>query len=278
MMMGGQESFRQGEYDRTPIGKLLPVDLSRATDVPRQAVRLTLTRDGWLQPWVRIRSEELAEEERLDKMPGFVTLNSTAFVRPGAVVMAEVEDSQQNRWPALVVQRFGRGRSAALCVGDFWRWRLREGLNSLQDGPGRGFTGSRPPMVEPGGEATDDLSDHARACRQLVRWLVAEVPQQLDVSVTRIPELGVGAMKISARIRGADFEVRENADLKMTITDPSGKTVELAGEPSRRRSRLVRGRGSCHSSRRVACRSRRIHHRRRRSGTSDRSHRMGQPA
>jgi uncharacterized membrane protein len=233
MMMGGQESFRQGEFDRTPIGKLLPVDLSRSAAVPDQPVRMTLTRDGWLQPWVRVRSDETAEAERLGAMPGFVTLNSTAFVRPGAVVMAEVEDSQQNHWPALVVQRFGRGRTAALCIGDFWRWRLREGLNSLRDGPGQ-LSGhdSRSEIVAPGDDANDDLSDHARACRQLIRWLVADVPQRLDVTVERVNELGVGAMKVKAKVKGRDFEPRENVDVRITVTDPDGQTVELTGEPS----------------------------------------------
>jgi len=232
MMMGGQESFRQGEYDRTPIGKLLPVDLSRTTAVPDQPVRLTLTRDGWLQPWVRIRSDEAAEQGRLDRMPPFTTLNSTSFVRPGAVVMAEVEDSQQRHWPALVVQRFGRGRSAALCIGDFWRWRLREGLNSLVDGPSREIATQSRKIVSPGGEAEDDLSDHARASRQMIRWLVAEVPQRLDVSVESAPEAGLGAARISVRVKGSDFEDRENADVQIVVTSPDGKRVELTGEPA----------------------------------------------
>ena len=65
LMMGGQESFRQGDYDRTPIGEMLPIDLSREMESPASEVRLSLTRDGWLQPWIRLRPEETAEEERL---------------------------------------------------------------------------------------------------------------------------------------------------------------------------------------------------------------------
>ena len=96
-------------------------------------------------------------------MPEFLTLNSAAFVRPGAVVMAEVQDAEENRWPALVVQRFGKGRTAALCVGDFWRWRLSEGLQELHglDGPVAGVdldNGSSSPPGTP----NEDLADHAR--------------------------------------------------------------------------------------------------------------------
>ena len=232
LMMGGQESFRQGDYDRTPIGEMLPVDLSREMKSPDSGVHLTLTRDGWLQPWVRLRTEETAEEDRLKLMPEFRTVNSTAFVRPGAVVMAEVQDEQDNHWPALVVQRFGKGRTAALCVGDLWRWRLNEGLrkmHGLHTAPTNIVAGG---LVAPGDSPEEDLSDHARACRQMVRWLVADVPKRMDVAVKEEPSLGVGSVKLTAFIRGTDFEARENADVKFAVTSPDGQTFEMTGEPS----------------------------------------------
>lgn len=233
LMMGGQESFRQGDYDRTPVGELLPVDLSREANSPTTPVRLSLTRDGWLQPWIRLRSDETAEEERLTSMPEFRTLNAAAFVRPGAVVMAEVQDEQGNPWPALVVQRFGKGRTAALCVADLWRWRLHEGLRRLH---GLNTTSVLPDpdngLVPPEGAPEEDLSDHSRACRQMVRWLVADVPKRLDVTVKEEPAQGTGTVRLRAFIRGNDFEARENADVKFSVTGPEGQTFELTGEPS----------------------------------------------
>ncbi len=233
LMMGGQESFRQGDYDRTPIGEMLPIDLSREMKSPESGVRLTLTRDGWLQPWVRLRSDEIAEEERLGSMPEFLTLNSAAFVRPGAVVMAEVQDANENRWPALVVQRFGKGRTGALCVGDFWRWRLSEGLRKLHglDGPARNVDPDKGSTVD-GGMPSEDLADHARASRQLIRWLVADVPKRMDVVVNEDSALGTGSVKLTAFVRGTDFEARENADVKFSVIGPDGQTFELSGEPS----------------------------------------------
>ena len=236
LMLGGQESFRQGEYDRTPVGEMLPVDLSRSMDQPVGPVRMTLTRDGWLQPWVRLHSDEGEEQIRIDRMPGFFTLNSTGFVRPGAVIMAEVQDSSDNHWPALVTQRFGKGRTAALCVGDFWRWRLREGLDSLRQADGNQFvpggTVRTSPIVAPGGEAKEDLGQHASACRQMLRWLVSDVPRQLDLAVKPDASLGVRSVRIQATVKGSDFEVRENADVRFAVVDPAGQTLELTGEPS----------------------------------------------
>ncbi len=234
LMMGGQESFRQGNFDRTPVGEILPVDLSRSAESPKGPVRLSLTRDGSLQPWIRLRSDEQAETQRMESMPPFQTVNATAFVRPGAIVMAEVKDEQDNHWPAIVVQRFGKGRTGAVCVGDLWRWRLREGLEKLQ-----GKTSGRmiPTVLQETAAANDnghseDLSDHSRACRQLMRWLVADVPRRLDVAVTSDPSMGTGVVRITATVKGRDFESRENADVRLTVTDPDGRKIELTGEPS----------------------------------------------
>ncbi len=231
LMMGGQESFRQGEYDRTPVGELLPVDLHRDLPGPNGPVQLSLTREGWLQPWVRLRSDEEAERLRVTQMPGFVTLNAASFIRPGAVVIAKVADSAGNEFPALVTQRFGRGRSAALCVGDLWRWRMNEGRRRLQE-----FSlQARNPLDQPipaGEDPEEDLNDHARACRQMVRWLVGDVPKRLDVSVKQQPALGLGTVKLIADLKGRDFELREDADIRFVVTKPDGSKVEIAGEPA----------------------------------------------
>jgi uncharacterized membrane protein len=254
LMMGGQESFRQGEYDRTPIGEMLPLDLAQTASFPEDAVRLSLTRDGWLQPWVRLRSDETTENQRIESMPGFLTLSSVAAARPGAVVLAEVRDTADQRWPAIVAQRFGRGRTAALCIGDLWRWRMNEGLRSLQT---EGEVGSEshesrnePPLpgslspdeiagpvrtasAEPAIPAiTEDLSDHARACRQMLRWLVADVPQRLQLQVQPAAGDGTTGTQIRALVKGPDFHPIDHADVQFTVTDPDGTVIDVRGDPT----------------------------------------------
>jgi uncharacterized membrane protein len=230
LMMAGQESFAQGGFDRTPIGELLPIDVSRTAQFPTTSVRLELTRDGWLQPWIRLRGDEPAEQQRLDQMPEFLTVNPPGYVRPGAQVMAEIRDAEGTVWPALIVQRFGRGRSGAICIGDLWRWRLNEGRRQLE-AAARGETTSTAPAAN-ADNPTEDLSDHARACRQLMRWIVSDVPLRLEVGIQNIPQQGAGAVRLTAIVRGADFETRENADVKFKVTAPDGRQFELTGVPS----------------------------------------------
>ena len=94
-MLGGPDSFVEGKYDKTPIGELLPVYLNRPS-VPQDdgEYRLVLTREGWLQPWVRVRKTEDEENKRLAGMSTFQTLSRSGEIKPGAVVLSEVQDSK----------------------------------------------------------------------------------------------------------------------------------------------------------------------------------------
>src|SRR4029434_606496 len=154
LMLGGAESFQQGKFHRTPIGDLLPVYLDQPPEAKATSeLRLSLTREGWLQPWARLRNNESDEKTRLGEMPPFQVLNRVRGIKPGASVIAEVSDGRGNQQPAVVVQRFGNGRSAALTIGDVWHWGLHD-------------------------EAMH--RDMDKAWRQVVRWLVAGVPERID--------------------------------------------------------------------------------------------------
>src|SRR5207248_672496 len=92
---------------------------------PEGEYRLQLTREGWLQPWVRTRKTEDDERKRLSTMPPFQTLSRVGTIKPGAVVLAQVRDDAGNTTPALVAQQFGKGHVASLLIGDLWRWGIR---------------------------------------------------------------------------------------------------------------------------------------------------------
>lgn len=217
LMLGGQESFQQGQYARTPIGELLPVYLDRAGTVPTTAGwRLVLTRDGWLQPWVRVRANEPDEQLRLSSMPGFLTLNAVEHVKPGATVLAEVApesegtvspEPEARAFPALVAQPFGKGRAAALLVGDLWRWQLKR----------------KPDQPE------DDL---AKSWRQTVRWLVADVPQRIEVEAAPVTEDPNLPMRLNVTVRDETFEPLDNASVRIKVKTPDAREIEIQAEPS----------------------------------------------
>jgi uncharacterized membrane protein len=206
LMLGGPNSFAEGHYDRTPVGDALPVYLDgpvgRASD---QEYRLVLTREGWLQPWVRTRKTEDEERKRLNVMSSFLTVNGVGNVKPGAAVLSRVRDTSGRSHPALVAQPYGKGRSAALLVGDLWRWGLRKQ------------------------QAKDD--DFERSWRQTVRWLVANVPGRVEIEVRPQEGSATSAVDCVARVVGPEYLPLDNADVTFRIVGPDKEEMKLAAEP-----------------------------------------------
>ncbi len=212
LMMGGKNSFGEGGYARTPVAELLPVYLNRGqAEASTQAMQLKLTREGWLQPWIRVRANEQDEQARLVSMPGFRSLNRISAIKPGASVLAEVETSQGVLRPALAVQPFGRGRAAALLIGDLWRWDMRR-----EESP-------------KGQELPSDLE---KAWRQTVRWLVADVPQAVEVESRVKTGTGLPAREIIIRARDKKFLPLDNATVSLTIKTPDHREISIQAESS----------------------------------------------
>jgi uncharacterized membrane protein len=206
LMLGGKDSFFEGGYQRGAVGEMLPVYLDRAPDVSSAAgYRLLLTREGWLQPWVRVRTNETDERARLTAMPDFKTVNRVDRIKPGAQVLAQVTSEDGAETPALVVQQFGRGRTAALLIGDLWRWNLR-----------------RPDPAE---------SDLDKSWRQTVRWLVSDVPGRVEVETRRVPAAAVPTVQVTVRARDKQFELLDNATVTLRVETPDKRQIELIVEP-----------------------------------------------
>jgi uncharacterized membrane protein len=207
LMLGGAESLRQGEYRRTPVGEMLPVYLDRQTAPQADPeYRLGLTREGWLQPWIRLRETEPEERERLAQMPEFRVLNRTSGLKPGAQVLAIVTGNPQTVQPALAAQKFGKGQAATLLVGDLWRWGL-----------GRA-------------EGADD--DLAKAWRQTVRWLVSDVPSRIALTARSPVREPGAAVALAVEVRGPEYEPLDNASVEFQVTAPAGEAYRLRGQPS----------------------------------------------
>lgn len=207
LMLGGPDTFAHGGYARTVIEDMLPIYLERRPDdsPPSGEYRWKLTRDGWLQPWTRLRRTESDEQQRIAEMPAFRTLTPAANVKPAARTLAEVRDTVGNDHPALVAQQYGAGRVAALLIGDAWRWPLQR--------------------------TQDQADDYAKAWRQMLRWLVVDVPARIDVAAERESESAT-TVRLVARVRDAAFEPVDTAAVAFTVRTPSGAEYRLDGEPS----------------------------------------------
>ncbi len=204
LMLGGQEAFANKKFGDSPLGELSPVYAPRsALEKGPGPYRISLTREGLLQPWVRLRDTENAENDRFASMPSFLTLNAVGDVKPGASQLAQAAAPDGRTAPALVAQRFGKGRTAAIPIGDMWRWSMRRDEKERDD-PGQ-------------------------AWRQLTHWLVNDVPRRADLRVDagKDPSQPV---TIVATARDEAYLPLDNASVDLTITPLTGEPFTLRAE------------------------------------------------
>jgi len=210
LMLGGPDSFEKGQFSKTLVADVLPVYLQRTTTPrppPTSGYRWQLTREGWLEPWMRLRATEPDERLRLAEMPPFRTLNQVSGIKPGASVLAVAVDSSSRELPALVVHSYGRGRAAALLIGDLWRWRLK---------------------------MDHENQDLEKMWRQLTRWLTADVPGRVTISHERHDDEPAQPVRIAIAARDIDYQPLDNAQVSVEVTPPDGPPLTLDAEPSRR--------------------------------------------
>ncbi len=214
LMLGGQQSLAQGRYSGTPIGDVLPLYLdqlpSGQTD---EDMRMDLSREGWLLPWARLRDNEPEEIERLTAMPLFGVVNRTTSIKPAATVVSLLQDGVSDSFPGMVMQPFGNGKSAALTVGDLWRWGMHK-----KEG---------------------DKSDLERTWRQTLRWLTADVKHRIHLEANPIPGDANQSVLIRAHLKDKEFSPMDNANVTAEIqpmlfgkTGSTNAAVKLELQPS----------------------------------------------
>jgi uncharacterized membrane protein len=192
LALGGYDSLIDGGYAETPVGAMLPVYLNRReNDEPLGRVRVNITREGMLEPWMRLRPTENQELERLDTMVSFSVVSKVGAPKPGATVLMTVtEEGTGEEHPGLAVQRYGKGKTAAMMIGDLWRWQMHDQAQSGEQG---------------------------KAWRQLIRWLIADSPEQIEMAVDRVPADANQAVSISLRVKDKKFWPTENATVNLRV-------------------------------------------------------------
>ncbi|MFG0334428.1 MAG: hypothetical protein ACF8TS_13775 [Maioricimonas sp. JB049] len=208
LMLGGPDTFANGGYRRTPVEDVLPVYLDRPPSPrPGEQFSFELTREGWLQPWVRLRTTADAERQRLRTMPRFRVVSRVRGIKPAAQPLATVRSSSGERLPALVVHSYGAGRGAALLVGDLWRWAIAR--------------------------SEEDENDLEKSWRQTARWLVSDVPERVTASIIETSAGDSDAVLLQVRMRDAEYRPLDNASAKVTIHPPGDQPpLTLDAEPS----------------------------------------------
>ncbi len=205
LMLGGPRSFAEGGYVGTAVADVLPVVIDRNNVQAKGAVsRMNVkpTRAGLATAVTQLAATEAASTEKWNSLPVITTVNRISGVKPGATILLTGTDEDRAERPMLVFQRYGRGKTFAFLPQDSWMWQMHASM------------------------AVDDLT-HENFWRQLLRWLVDGVPDQVEPSFsTERVEPGEAAQLV-ANVVDPSFVELNDASVMVTVTGPDGTTIDV---------------------------------------------------
>lgn len=206
LVLGGRRAFTTGGYAGTAVADALPVVLPREADSAFfREVDVQLTAAGRRHPALRLDgSGSEASQARWDSLPPLSIAHAITAVKPGATALL-TGDAEGGPYIVLASQRYGRGRSAAFPVQDSWMWQMHAAI-PLED------------------------QTHETLWRQLLRWLVTDVPDQVTARPAAATVLPGRAAALTADVLDSAYRALNGAEVVATVRAPDGteSTAPLA--------------------------------------------------
>lgn len=205
LALGGRAALAEGGYTGTPVGEMLPLELTAAVrgageTAPATKVRVRPPASGDGTPW----SLGLVGVSSWDSLPELTVVNTVGRPRAGASVELEgVPPNQATPLPVFVTQRFGRGHTGVFLPQDAWRWQMTMAL---------------PP---------DDRSLEAFWTR-MMRWLVSGVPDRLTFDAGSAT--GAPGDPVPLRVAVVDSTWQPPGDARVTVrvTPPDADPYQVS--------------------------------------------------
>jgi uncharacterized membrane protein len=205
LALGGPRAFSEGGYAGTAVADSLPVVLDPGQrEKDGELVRLNVrpTRAGAASAVTQVANTEAASMERWNTMPVVTAVNRLSAIKPGATVLLSGGEGARREYPVLVFQRYGRGKAFAFTPQDSWVWQMHATM------------------------AVDDLT-HENFWRQLLRWVVDEVPDQVEIRMTSDRVEPGSSVAFTASISDKAFLELNDASVTATVTSPDGAVLDV---------------------------------------------------
>ena len=204
LALGGRRALGEGGFAGTPVADVLPVDLGGGPNDKAgylSELKVDVTVPGSMHAATQIAEAESTSAKRWKTMPAVTSVNRIGRARPGATVLLTGEPTKGGeRQIVLAYQRYGRGKAIVFPVQDSWLWQM---LNEVDDVTFESYW------------------------RQLLRWLVADVPSRVMVAAAGDQAAPGDAVELNAEISDRSFLKVNNAAAVARVTSPSGNVSEM---------------------------------------------------
>lgn len=216
--LGGQNVYAAGQYQGSPLAAILPfaVEPTRQPQVPN-TFKIIATPLGLSHPIMQLAWDPQANRDAWLDMPTLDGCNRIERIKPGASLLAIRELSEsvapasqpatpnpQSAIPVMAIQSVGKGKVLSLAMDTTWRWEMMrpaEGEDHFRRFWGNAVRFLAPdPRIEPNAP-------------QVLRY-------QSRVAVGE-------TVTLATRLVDPAFRPIREADLRVTVTSPSGKTLHI---------------------------------------------------
>ncbi|HEX3799347.1 MAG TPA: hypothetical protein VH413_11670 [Verrucomicrobiae bacterium] len=134
LMIGGAGTF-DGSWQGSRLEQLLPVVFAARTGVEGldRQFHLQLTDDALRNPVFQI-SDGKSAREAWAQLPAFTQYGRVDAAKPGAQIWAQhsSDEGPNGHRILMAAQTYGAGKSAIICIQNFWRWRLAKDSDPQQ--------------------------------------------------------------------------------------------------------------------------------------------------
>jgi len=210
LFLGGRDSLADGGYAKSLFNDLIPVTLPDSSSQKKTFVRapanVELTAAGRDNPITRLEEDPEKNVQRWKKLPYLMDFQVVGDPKPGATKLVDALPQQGGRIPLLVIQNFGRGRTAVFATSGSWRWQMLQ------------------PVAD---------KSHEMFYTQLLRWLVNDTPRRVTGSTPRQVISDETGVKLRAEVRDHTYLPAGDATVEAHILGPDGiaEAVEMRPEP-----------------------------------------------
>ncbi|WP_031499792.1 glutamine amidotransferase [Bryobacter aggregatus] len=196
MFVAGRGALNDGGYAASSIAEIIPVTLSdRKGTFHRDPATAELTQAGRDSLIVRIEEDAAKNVERWKTLPFMANYQETGTAKAGATVLIDALPTSKGRFPLLVTERYGRGRTAVFASSGTWRWQMSQDAKDMS---------------------------HELFWQQLLRWLVSETPAQIAASPSKQVLLDEGNLEFRADIRDKAYHPVSAATVEARVLGPGG--------------------------------------------------------
>jgi len=219
-MLGGARSFGEGGYGGTPVADALPVVIDPRTRASEpttfERLKVLPTRAGQAHAVTQIAATEAASAARWPELPQVTTINATLPLKPAATVLLNGTDERQRSVPVLLWQPYGRGKAIGFLAQDSWEWQMHASI-TLED------------------------QTHENFWRQMLRWLVTDVPSPVTATMTPDRVEPGEAVTIEASVVDPSWVDLNDARVMARVTRPGGSTLDVPLQWTGQRDGQYRG-------------------------------------